>query len=104
MHVDQRNVVSLFRDSCISRQPIADVAKAYIAQLDQAHVFRKAIVTRIEPGRTFYPAEAYHQDFLQDNPNYPYIVDLPKMQDLKHIFPDMYRTAPVLVARKKSSR
>ena len=49
------------------------IAKAYIAQLDQAHVYDRAIVTRIEPDRTFYPAEDYHQDFLTLNPTYPYI-------------------------------
>ncbi len=77
----------------------ATVAKAYIAQLDQAHVFRKAIVTRIEPDRAFYPAERYHQDFLTRNPRYPYIAinDLPKIDDLKRLFPDVYRSAPVLV-------
>ncbi len=52
----------------------AQIAKAYIAQLDQAHVFDGAIVTTIEPGRSFYPAEGYHQNFLTLNPNYPYIV------------------------------
>jgi peptide-methionine (S)-S-oxide reductase len=77
----------------------ADVAKAYIAQLDQAHVFQKAIVTTIEPGRTFYPAESYHQDFLTRNPTNSYIMinDLPKIEDLKHLFPDFYRADPVLV-------
>jgi peptide-methionine (S)-S-oxide reductase len=84
----------------------ADVAKAYIAQIDQAHVFKKAIVTRIEPDRTFYPAENYHQDFLARNPTYPYIViyDLPKIKDLKRFFPDLYRAAPVLVAGVPSSK
>jgi len=55
------------------------VAKAYIAQLDQTRAFKKAIVTTIETGRTFYTAENYHQDFLVRNPTYPYIVynDLP---------------------------
>ena len=52
----------------------ARIAKAYIAQLDQAHVFDGAIVTTIEPGKSFYPAEGYHQNFLTLNPNYPYIV------------------------------
>ena len=52
----------------------ARIAKAYIAQLDQAHVFDAAIVTTIEPGQSFYPAEGYHQNFLTLNPNYPYIV------------------------------
>ena len=84
----------------------ADVAKAYIAQLDQAHAFKKAIVTRIEPDHPFYPAEKYHQDFLTLNPNYPYIVinDLPKVDDLKRLFPDVYRAAPVLVLAARSSK
>jgi peptide-methionine (S)-S-oxide reductase len=78
----------------------AEVAKAYIAQLDQARVFKKAIVTKIEPDRAFYPAEAYHQDFLTQHPTHPYIVanDLPKVEDLKRLFADVYRGAPVLVA------
>jgi peptide-methionine (S)-S-oxide reductase len=82
-----------------------DVAKAYIAQLEQARVFTKAIVTRIEPGRAFYPAEAYHQDFLTRHPADRYIVafDLPKIEDLKQLFPDRYRAVPVLVAGLPSS-
>jgi peptide-methionine (S)-S-oxide reductase len=78
----------------------AQIAKAYIAQLDQAHAFKKAIVTRIEPGRTFYRAEDYHQDYLTQNPRNPYIAinDLPKIEDLKHLLPDVYRSTPVLVA------
>ena len=78
----------------------AKVAKAYIAQLNQARVYDAAIVTRIEPGRAFFPAEAHHQDFLVRNPTYPYIVmnDLPKVDALKKIFPDVYRTKPALVA------
>ena len=78
----------------------ANIAKAYIAQLDQARVFKKAIVTKIEPDRTFYPAEKYHQDFLTQNTRNPYIViyDLPKIQDLKSLFPDFYRATPMLVA------
>ena len=84
----------------------ADVARAYIAQLDAAHGFRKAIVTRTEPGRTFYPAEAYHQDFLVHNLTYAYTVvnDLPKIEHLKQMFPDLYRAAPVLVSGIRSSR
>ena len=78
----------------------AQVAKAYIAQLDSAHVFGAPVVTTIEPGKTFYRAEDYHQDFLARNPGYPYIVfnDLPKIANLKRRFPDFYRTNPVLVA------
>ncbi len=80
----------------------ARVAKAYIAQLDKAHVFGAPIVTSIEPGKTFYPAEAYHQDFLAKNPTYPYIVynDLPKIENLKKLFPDLYRPDPVLVGAR----
>jgi peptide-methionine (S)-S-oxide reductase len=76
------------------------IAEAYIAQLDQAHVFDAALVTKVEPGRDFYPAEDYHQDFLARNPRYPYIAinDLPKIENLKRLFPDYYRATPVLVA------
>jgi peptide-methionine (S)-S-oxide reductase len=84
----------------------AQVAKAYIVQLDQAHAFKKAIVTRIEPDRAFYPAEAYHQDFLTRYPTHPYIAinDIPKVEDLKRVMPDLYRAAPVLVAGAHSSK
>ncbi len=83
----------------------ARVAKAYIAQLDQAHAFDAAIVTRIEPGQTFYPAEAYHQNFLTRHPSNPYIAfnDLPKIEDLKRILPTFYRADPVLVVALGSS-
>ena len=78
----------------------AHIAEAYIAQLNQANVFNAAIVTRIESGRNFYPAEEYHQDFLTRNPTYPYIVvnDLPKIENLKRLFPEVYSATPVLVA------
>ena len=78
----------------------AKVAKAFIAQLNAAKIFDRPIATTIEPGRTFFPAEDYHQDFLVRNPRYPYIVinDLPKLDDLKRAFPNRYRSTPVLVA------
>ena len=74
-------------------QEQAEVAKAYIDQLNKARVYDAAIVTTIEPGKTFYPAEDYHQDFLTNNPDYPYIayVDMPKIENLKRLFPDDYR-------------
>jgi peptide-methionine (S)-S-oxide reductase len=77
----------------------ARVAKAYIAQLDQVHAFHAAIVTSIEPDRNFYPAEAYHQDYLTRHPTNPYIAynDLPKIRELQRVFPDLYRADPVLV-------
>ncbi|MFA5958216.1 peptide-methionine (S)-S-oxide reductase MsrA [Hyphomicrobium sp.] len=83
----------------------AKVAKAYIAQLDGAHVFSDPIVTTVEPDRTFYAAENYHQNFLTLNPNYPYIVinDLPKVANLKRLFPESYRVEPVLVSLAKAS-
>ena len=80
----------------------ARVAKAFIAQLDQARVFDRRIVTTIEPGRAFYRAEEEHQDFLERYPSHPYIVinDLPKIRELKRLFPDRYRAAPVLVGSR----
>jgi peptide-methionine (S)-S-oxide reductase len=81
----------------------ARIAKDYIAQLDRAHVFHSAIVTRIEAGREFFPAEEYHQDFMARNPHHAYIVinDLPKLADLKKFFPDLYRDKPVLVQQAR---
>ena len=77
------------------------IAEAYIAQLDSTKVFRRAIVTRVERLMAFYPAEAYHQDFLIKNPHHPYIVinDLPKIGNLKRVFPARYREQPVTAQR-----
>jgi len=74
------------------------IAEAYIAQLEKTRAFRRPIVTRVDPLKGFYPAEAYHQDFLIRNPSYPYIVinDLPKIANLKRLFPEQYRDKPVL--------
>jgi peptide-methionine (S)-S-oxide reductase len=79
------------------------IALAYIAQLEQAHVFRHPIATRVDPLKGFYPAEGYHQDFLVRNPRYPYIVynDLPKIANLKRELPQIYVDQPVLVAAAK---
>ncbi|TPJ34995.1 peptide-methionine (S)-S-oxide reductase MsrA [Mesorhizobium sp. B2-8-3] len=81
------------------------VAESYIAQLDKAKVFGKPIVTTLETGKTFYPAEDYHQDFLTLNPTYPYIVynDLPKIENLKALFPQLYSEKPVLVLASSKS-
>lgn len=77
----------------------ADVARAYMAQLDDTGLFEGPIVTTIEPFEAFYPAEQYHQDFLTLNPDWPYIVvhDLPKIAALEQIFPNLFRDEPVLV-------
>jgi peptide-methionine (S)-S-oxide reductase len=83
-----------------------EIAARYIAQLEAEKVFRSKIVTTLEDGRAFYAAEAYHQDFLARNPTYPYIVinDLPKVRDLAALFPDVYRSEPVLVLPKPARR
>ena len=75
------------------------IASAYIAQLQQADIFGSPIVTKLEPLSGFYAAEDYHQDFLVVHPSYPYIVfnDLPKLDNLKQVFPDYYRETPVTV-------
>jgi peptide-methionine (S)-S-oxide reductase len=74
------------------------VAKAYIAQLSQAHAFPRPIATRVDSLPGFYPAEDYHQDFLVRNPTYPYIVfnDMPKVTALKQLFPGDWLSTPVL--------
>ena len=75
------------------------VAQAYTTQLDAAHAFDKPIVTKLETFNGFYPAEEEHQDFLTEHPTYPYIVinDLPKVAQLKQLYPDRYQEQPVLV-------
>jgi peptide-methionine (S)-S-oxide reductase len=81
------------------------VAEAYIAQLEKAKAFGRPIVTRVDPLKGFYPAEDYHQDFLIQNPRSPYIVfnDLPKIENLKKLFPEYYRGKPVMVGSSPSS-
>ena len=75
------------------------VAEAYIAQLNTARVFAKAIVTKVEAVPGFKPAEDSEQDFAVLHPDEPYIVsnDLPKVAGLKRLFPDYYRETPVTV-------
>jgi peptide-methionine (S)-S-oxide reductase len=79
----------------------AKLAKAYIAQLDTAKAFPRPIVTKTGTMKAaFYPAESYHQDYAFNNPRNMYIVinDAPKVENLKRMFPDVYRDKPVLVA------
>jgi peptide-methionine (S)-S-oxide reductase len=68
------------------------IADAYIAQLDQANVFRHKVVTQVVPLQAFYPAEAYHQNYAVHNPDNPYIMinDLPKLDNLKKWLPNLY--------------
>jgi peptide-methionine (S)-S-oxide reductase len=74
-------------------------ATTYIAQLAAAHIYAQPIVTRVDSYKGFYPAEAYHQDFLVLHPDYPYIAinDMPKVENLQKFFPTLYRPAPVTV-------
>jgi peptide-methionine (S)-S-oxide reductase len=68
------------------------IAEAYIAQLDNAKVFPRPIVTKVVPLQAFYPAEAYHQNYATLHPNQPYIFynDAPKVEHLHKEFPDLY--------------
>jgi peptide-methionine (S)-S-oxide reductase len=80
------------------------VAKAYIAQLDAAHAFSRPIVTRIDPTGPFYPAEAYHQDYLDLHPDAPYIAinDMPKVHALQKLFPDNWQPATIKTGKLES--
>jgi peptide-methionine (S)-S-oxide reductase len=79
------------------------IAQSYIAQLDKAEVFGEPVVTKVSDMTAFYPAEQYHQDFLTLNPTYPYIVynDMPKIENLKALFPAKFSPEPVLVLKAK---
>ena len=68
------------------------VASAYLAQMKASGVWAKPVVTKIEPAKKFYPAEAYHQDFARKNPNHGYIKrwDAPKVAALKRLYPSLY--------------
>jgi peptide-methionine (S)-S-oxide reductase len=69
------------------------VAQAYIQQLDAAKIFKRPIVTTVVPLQGFYPAEAYHQNFVAHNPTYPYVMynDLPKIEHLEKAFPELLK-------------
>jgi peptide-methionine (S)-S-oxide reductase len=78
------------------------IAQAYIKQLDESHAYPRPIVTRVDPLKGFFPAEDYHQDYLFHNPNAPYIAynDIPKVENLKKLFPELYSERPVLVSAR----
>jgi peptide-methionine (S)-S-oxide reductase len=87
------DVGTQYRTAIFPQSPSqAKVAKAYIAQLQKAHVFPRPIATRIETGG-FAAAEAYHQDFMRKNPMHPYILvnDKPKLVALKQQFPSHWK-------------
>lgn len=92
---------SQYRSMIVYTDPTQQkIATAYIDQLNKAGVFRKPIVTQLEPLKHFYNAEGYHQDYLEHHPSNPYIAfnDLPKVENLKRLFPSSYSDQPVLVA------
>ena len=71
----------------------AKVARAYIAQLEQAKIFARPIVTQVTPMKGFYPAEAYHQNYATRHPDDPYIAynDAPKVEHLREQLPNLYK-------------
>jgi peptide-methionine (S)-S-oxide reductase len=70
-----------------------NLARSYIGELNKSGKFPGEIVTRVDPLKGFYPAEGYHQDFIAHNPDNPYVVynDLPKLRDLKRLYPEYYQ-------------
>jgi peptide-methionine (S)-S-oxide reductase len=78
------------------------IAEAYISQLDKSRAFPRPIVTRVDPLKGFFAAEDYHQDYLIHNPNAAYIAmyDIPKIDNFKRTFPELYSGRPVLASVK----
>ena len=74
----------------------AQIARAYVAQLNQSSVFPRNVVTDVSALRGFYAAEDYHQDYATLHPNDPYIRinDAPKVDALKRVFPDLFVARP----------
>jgi peptide-methionine (S)-S-oxide reductase len=90
-----------YRSEIFATDPAeAKFAQDYIAQLNAAKVFPRAVATKVEPLAAFYPAEGYHQNYLTLHPGEPYIAynDIPKVENLKRLFPALYRDKPTLVA------
>lgn len=94
-----------YRSELFVRGPEQErVARAYVAQLEAAHVYGRPIATRVDPAGPFYPAEAYHQDYLERHPTNPYIAtnDMPKVRSLEQLFPQSWQAAPVAVGKLAS--
>ena len=72
------------------------VARAYLAQLEKARLWRDPIVTRVEPFAGFQDAGADHQDFMARYPYHPYIQrwDMPRLKAFRTMFPHLYRAVP----------
>lgn len=92
---------SQYRSAVYSDDPAQrDATQAYIAQLQRAKVYAAPVVTQVDGGKRFYPAEGYHQNYLTLHPESAYIRinDLPKVEALKRQYPALYRDKPRLVA------
>jgi peptide-methionine (S)-S-oxide reductase len=78
----------------------AEFAKAYIAELDARRAFARPIATKVETLAAFYPAESYHQNYAATHAGEPYVVYnvLPKVTNLKRLFPRDYTEKPTLLA------
>lgn len=93
-----------YRSDIFYASPMQErIARAYVAQLDRTHAFDEPIATRVDKFSGFYPAEAYHQDYLIHNPDSLYIVvnDLPKIANLKAIYPQYYNDQPARFAANR---
>jgi peptide-methionine (S)-S-oxide reductase len=95
---------SQYRSALFTTGPAQQAAaERYIAQLGAAKAWPAKIVTQVGALETFYPAEAYHQDYATLHPESPYIAtyDRPKIENLKRLFASAYREQPVLVVAKR---
>ena len=82
-----------YRSAIFPQSPAQDkAARGYVGQLMKARAYSRPIMTKIEAGK-FFPAEAYHQDFMRRNPSHGYIMrfDVPKLAAYKAAFPNLYR-------------
>ena len=68
-------------------------AEAAIAQLNEAAAFPNPIATEVAPLETFYPAEAYHQNYFAANPGNPYCqaVARPKVEKVRKVFAELVK-------------
>jgi peptide-methionine (S)-S-oxide reductase len=94
------DVGTQYRSEIFAKTPEqAQIAQAYIAQLDRAGAFPRSIATKVGHDTGFYTAESYHQNYLTLHPDSPYIAtfDLPKIATLRKVFPSEFQSKPVLV-------
>ena len=71
-----------------------EIAEAYKKQLDESDTFGAPIVTEITMFEKFYPAEQYHQEYYDLNPNQGYCQAIirPKVEKFKKEFGDLIET------------